>query len=114
MEIIGAVIGVFLSSMITSPEITASPKHNVPYELIQEYETKEECRLSIVDSDDICMTEPDLYLGTRHYSRVSDRGEVHTNIVCNNISGCAVDPSAKTEEEYCPTCIQSKWYFMNN
>jgi hypothetical protein len=113
MEIIGSIIGIFFA-LVLPPEITASPNINVPFELIQEYQTKEECQIAIDHTDDICTTEPDLYLGTRQYSRVSDRGEVHTDIVCNSISGCAVDPSAKTEEEYCPTCIQSKWYFMNN
>ena len=108
MELFAAAIGVFLSTMITSPEITASPKHNVPYELIREYETKEECRISIADSDDICMTEPDLYLGTRQYSRLADRGEVYKNNVCNSISGCPVI------KDTCPTCTESKWYLMNN
>ena len=25
--------------------------------------------------------------------------------VCNRISGCKTFPNAKTEEEYCPTCV---------
>jgi len=107
MEIIGSIIGIFFALVLPS-EITASPNINVPFELIQEYQTKEECQIAIDHTDDICTTEPDLYLGTRQYSRVSDRGEVHTNIVCNSISGCPVI------KDTCPTCTKSKWYFMNN
>ena len=125
MEIIGATIGLFFA-LILPPEITASP-NNSPYVLIQEYQTKQECLIAISHTDDICMTEPELYSGTRQYSKVSGMREKSMAIklepnaisgidrnVCNHISGCAVDPSAKTDEEYCPTCSQSKWYLMND
>ena len=104
MELIGATIGIILTLLFPT-EITAS---NVPYELIQEYQTKQECQIAIIDTDDICTTEPDLYLGYRHYSRVSKRGVVYKNNVCNSISGCPV------VKDTCPTCTESKWYLMND
>ena len=103
MELIGAILGVFFA-LVMPPEVTAS---NVPYVLIQEYQTKQECQIAIVQTDDICTTEPDLYLGTRQYSRVSEKGEVYKNNVCNSISGCPVI------KDDCPTCTESKWYLMN-
>ena len=107
MEIIGSIIGIFFALVLPS-EITASPNINVPFELIQEYQTKEECQIAIDHTDDICTTEPDLYLGYRHYSRVSKRGVVYKNNVCNSISGCPV------VKDTCPTCTESKWYLMND
>jgi|TARA_B100000959_G_scaffold215806_1_gene227258 hypothetical protein len=125
MEIIGATIGLVLA-LVLPPEITASP-NNSPYELVQEYQTNQECQIAILNSNDICMTEPEIYSGTRQYSKVSKMREKSLAVklepnaisgidrnVCNHISGCAVDPSAMTEEEYCPTCSQSKWYLMND
>ena len=110
MEIIGAIIGIFIA-LVNPTESSAS---NAPYEFVREYRTAQECQIAIADTDDICTTEPDLYLGTRQYSRSSGNGEVYSDNVCNRITGCAVDQSAKTEEEYCPTCSQSIWYLMND
>ena len=107
MEIIGSIIGIFFA-LVLPPEITASPNINVPFELIQEYQTKEECQIAIDHTDDICTTEPDLYLGTRQYSKDSGRGKVYKNNVCNSISGCPVI------KDTCPTCTESKWYLMND
>jgi hypothetical protein len=106
MEILVATFAMF-SYLFSGAPASASPNNN-PYILIQEYQTRQECKIAIAHTDDICTTEPDLYLGTRQYSRVSDRGEVHTDIVCNSISGCPVI------KDTCPTCTKSKWYFMNN
>ena len=123
MEILVATFAMF-SYLFSGTPVSAN---NVPYVLIQEYQTNQECQLSIIDTDDICMTEPDQYHGTRQYSKVPlmHIADVSLKIepnsisgidrnVCNHISGCAVDPSAMTEEEYCPTCSQSKWYLMND
>ena len=104
MELIGAILGVFFA-LVMPPEVTAS---NVPYVLIQEYQTKQECQIAIAHTDDICTTEPDLYLGTRQYSRVSDRGVVYKDNVCKSVSGCPVI------KDTCPTCTESKWYLMND
>jgi len=104
MEILVATFAMF-SYLFTGAPATAN---SVPYELIQEYQTKQECQIAISNTDDICTTEPELYLGTRHYSRVSEKGEVYKNNVCNSISGCPVI------KDTCPTCTESKWYLMNN
>ena len=109
MEILVATFAMF-SYLFSGHPASAFPDINnsVPYELIHEYQTKQECQIAIIDTDDICMTEPDLYLGTRQYSRVADRGEVYKNNVCNSISGCPV------VKDTCPTCTESKWYLMND
>jgi hypothetical protein len=106
MEILVATFAMF-SYLFSGAPASASP-NSVPYELIQEYQTKQECKIAIAHTDDICMTEPDLYLGTRQYSRVSEKGEVYKNNVCNSISGCPV------VKDTCPTCTESKWYLMND
>jgi hypothetical protein len=107
MEILVATFAIF-SGFFAGETALASPYNNVPYEFIQEYQTKQECQIAIIDTDDICTTEPDLYLGYRHYSRVSKRGVVYKNNVCNSISGCPV------VKDTCPTCTESKWYLMND
>jgi len=112
MEIIGALLGVFFA-LVSPSEITAKTG---PYVLVHEYQTSQECQEAIKDTKDIC-------LESKHYSSsgpmvVVDRSlTIEPNAVsgidsgeCKHISGCAVDPDAKTEEEYCPTCTKSKWY----
>jgi hypothetical protein len=105
MEILVATFAMF--SYLFSGMPASASANSVPYEFIQEYQTKQECQIVIIDTDDICTTEPDLYLGTRHYSRVSERGVVYKNNVCKRLDGCPVI------KDTCPTCTKSKWYLMN-
>ena len=124
MEIIGSIIGITFS-LLFPPEISASPNSS-PYELVQEYQTKRECQISIIDTDNICMTEPELYSGTRQYAKVPGLRETkrtwlkglvklepnaisgYDDKVCKSISGCPV------KKGVCPTCTKSKWYLMND
>ena len=124
MELIGATIGLIFS-LLFPPTVSSSPNSD-PYELIQEYQTKQECRIAIAHTDDICMTEPELYSGTRQYSKVRGmrrtkqtwlKGLVklepnaisgYDENVCKSISGCPV------KKGVCPTCIKTKWYLMND
>ena len=107
MEILVATFAMFSGFFAGETALASASPNNNPYILIQEYQTKQECKIAIAHTDDICTTEPDLYLGTRQYSRVSEKGEVYKNNVCNSISGCPVI------KDDCPTCTESKWYLMN-
>jgi hypothetical protein len=108
MEILVATFAMFSYLFSGAPASASASPNNNPYILIQEYQTKQECKIAIAHTDDICTTEPDLYLGTRQYSKDSGRGEVYKNNVCNSISGCPVI------KDTCPTCTESKWYLMND
>ena len=112
MEIIGAILGVFFA-LVSPSEVAAE---TATYVLVHEYQTSQECQVAIEDTKDICLEH-------KHYTSagpmvVIDRSlDIEPNAVsgidtgeCNHIAGCAVDPDAKTEEEYCPTCTTNRWY----
>ena len=106
MEIIGAILGLFFV-VVTPP----SQAESSPYVYVKEYRTYLECKAEMNPISDICIAEPERYLGTRKYTKIgiSQTSVEYTN-TCTRVEGCEVDTKADSMEDYCPTCDSIKWY----